>query len=50
MPRDVESLAPLHDASAEPFQDARHGGDAGILAILGVFTMIDAVLVLLCLM
>ncbi len=50
MPRDVENLAPLHDASAEPFEDARHSGDAGLLAILGVFTMVDAVLVLLCLM
>lgn len=47
MPRDVEILVPPHHASAEPAGEDHLSGDASILAILGVFVMVDALLVIL---
>lgn len=45
MPRDVEILVPPPALSARPLADIGGAGDAGVLALLGLFTMIDAVLV-----
>lgn len=47
MPRDVDILLPPRAAVARPPADTCGAGDTAILAILGMFTMIDAVLVVL---
>jgi hypothetical protein len=47
MRRDVEAPTRRHDVSAEPFENARRNGDASVLAIIGMFAMVDAVLVVL---
>lgn len=45
MPRDVEAFLPPPAVSARPAADIGGARDAGILMLLGLFTMIDAVLV-----
>jgi hypothetical protein len=47
MPRDVEILLPSYEAPAHPPATVGGDGDTGILALLGMFTVIDAVLVVL---
>jgi hypothetical protein len=47
MPRDVEILLPPYEAAARPLATVGGAGDTGILALLGMFTLIDAVLVVL---
>ena len=47
MPRDVEIFLPPPEAAIRPRADIAGAGDTGILMLLGMFTMIDAVLVVL---
>jgi hypothetical protein len=47
MPRDVEIMLPPQDAVARPPATAGGAGDSAILALLGMFTVIDGVLVVL---
>ena len=47
MPRDVETSLPPQTVPARPSAEVGGATDAGLLALLGVFTMIDAVLVVL---
>ena len=47
MPRDVETLLPPPQAPAVQLADIGGVRDGGLLALLGVFTMVDAVLVVL---
>ena len=47
MPRDGESLLPPGEAVARPPATIAGSGDTAILALLGIFTMFDAVLVVL---
>jgi hypothetical protein len=45
MPRDVDILLPPRAVVARPPAAIGTAGDTAILAVLGMFTMIDAVLV-----
>jgi hypothetical protein len=47
MPRDVEIFVPPPQAVMQPPADIAGAGDTGILMLLGMFSMIDAVLVVL---
>ena len=47
MPRDVDILLPPRAVVARPRADIRGAGDTALLAVLGMFTMIDALLVVL---
>ena len=47
MPRDVEIRLPPHDATARLLATVDDAGDTALLALLGMFTMVDAVLVVL---
>ncbi|HWG81293.1 MAG TPA: hypothetical protein VN681_16035 [Stellaceae bacterium] len=47
MPRDIEIGLPPHHAAARPLAAIDDAGDAALLALLGMFTMMDAVLVVL---
>lgn len=47
MPRDVEIRLPPHQATARPLTTIDDAGDAAILALLGMFALLDAVLVVL---
>ena len=47
MPRDVEILLPPRQTGARLLATISGAGDTGLLALLGMFTMADAVLVVL---
>ena len=47
MPRDVEIPLPQNEPVARPLAAVGDAGDTGILMLLGMFSMIDAVLVVL---
>jgi hypothetical protein len=47
MPRDVDLLLPPSEPVARPPAAIGGAGDTGLLALLGMFTMVDAVLVVL---
>jgi hypothetical protein len=47
MPRDLEIRPPPHHATTRPLAAIVGAGDTGLLVLLGMFTMVDAALVVL---